>query len=327
MIENSDPCPCTSGDAYKDCCRRYHKGVPVENALQLMRSRFAAYALNLPDYIVDTTHPANPEYHDNKFTWKRSISQFSKNTAFNKLDVLDFKEKRAMATVTFVAHITQNDNDATFTEKSFFEEFHGRWLYRGGQLAEGRSPNLVTVGQLRVIPLAYYGEPILRKKAAPIEEITNDLKVLIDEMIETMDVSDGIGLAAPQIHHSIRLFVIRTPIEKEDGSFDLGDVEVFINPTIVSYSEETWKRAEGCLSIPGIRAEVERPNEIVVEFTNLAGERVKKTFTKMGARVVLHENDHINGVLFIDRLPKEERESLEPVLQGIQKRIYGDKPL
>jgi peptide deformylase len=292
-----------------------------------MRSRFAAYALNLPDYIVETTHPANPDYHDNKFNWKRSIGAFCRNTTFEKLDVLDFKERKSMATVTFVAHMTQEGKNTTFTEKSYFELFNGRWLYKGGQLAEGHAPNLVTVGQLRVLPLAYYGEPILRKKADDIGEITPELKALIAEMVETMDVSDGIGLAAPQVHHSIRLFIIRKPIPKEDGDHDLGEVEVFINPTILSYSQETESRAEGCLSIPGIRSEVERPQEIVVEYTNAAGERVTNTFKDLGARVVLHENDHLNGVLFIDRLPKEIREEITPFLQVLQKRIHGDNPL
>ena len=327
MIENTDLCACTSGEIYKDCCRRFHKGVPVDNALQLMRSRFAAYALNLPDYIIETTHPANPEYHDNKFNWKRSIGAFSRTTSFDKLEILDFKERKSMATVTFVAHMTQDGKNTTFTEKSYFELFRGRWLYRGGKLSEGHVPNLVTVGQLRILPLAYYGEPDLRKKADPIDEITEEVRSLIAEMVETMDVSDGIGIAAPQVHHSVRLFVIRKPTPKEEGGYEFGEVEVFINPTIVSYSDETGSREEGCLSIPGIRAEVERPVEIVVEYTNASGERLTSMFRDMAARVILHENDHINGVLFIDRLSKETKEEIAPFLQGLQKRIHGDNPM
>lgn len=327
MIEVDSPCPCTSGDPYKSCCRRFHRGVPVENALQLMRSRFSAYALNLPEYIVETTHPASPEFSSNLFSWKRKLSRFCQSSDFKKLDILEFKEKNSLATVTFVAYVYQGEHDVTFTEKSFFEKIRGRWLYRGGQLAEGRSPNMVTVGQLRLLPLAYYGEPILQKKAEEITEITPELKQLVEEMVETMDVADGIGLAAPQVHHSIRLFMIRTPIETADGGYELGDVEVFINPVITQQSNEMWTHAEACLSIPNIRAEVDRPSEIVVEYTNMKGERLTKSFSGMGARVVLHEYDHIEGVLFIDRLDAEVRKAVEPALQQIQERIHGDRPL
>ena len=106
-----------------------------ENALQLMRSRYSAYVLNLPDYIIETTHPANPRYSENKSAWKRSISQFSQNSSFQKLEVLDFQESDTLATVTFTAHLSQEGRDATFTEKSYFEKINGRWLYRDGQIA------------------------------------------------------------------------------------------------------------------------------------------------------------------------------------------------
>lgn len=327
MIDVDSLCPCTSGDSYKSCCRRFHRGVPVENALELMRSRFSAYALNLPEYIVETTHPASPEFSSNLFSWKRKLSRFCQSSQFKKLDILEFKERNSLATVTFVAYIYQGEHDVTFTEKSFFEKIRGRWLYRGGQLEEGRSPNMVTVGQLRLLPLAYYGEPILHKKAEEVSEITPDVKQLIEEMIETMDVADGIGLAAPQVHHSIRLFLIRTPIETPEGGYELGDIEVFINPVITRRSEETWTHAEGCLSIPNIREEVTRPTQIDVEYTNLEGVRVTKSFAGMGARVVLHEYDHIEGVLFIDRIDQERRKALEPSLKEICQRIHGERPL
>lgn len=309
----------------------FHEGVLAENALELMRSRYAAYAMNLPDYIIQTTHPVSSNYSDNKFSWKRSISQFSKGSQFVGLEILDFKENKTIATVTFVAHITQEGHDATYTEKSFFEKIRGRWLYRGGELAEGHAPNLVTVGQLRLLPLAYYGDPILRRNGDIVEQITPELRTLIEEMIETMDVNDGIGLAAPQVHHSIRLFILRTPMEKEDGKFDFGEVEVFINPEIISHGQELWKRDEGCLSIPGIRAEVERPIDISVTYSNLEGEKVQKELKGLHARMFMHENDHINGILYVDHLDAAERESLEPFLNKIQSRIHtegqGDKPL
>ncbi len=314
-------CPCSSGITYDKCCKRFHQGDLPENALQLMRSRYAAYAMDNPTYIIETTHPASPQYSENKFSWKRNISQLFRSATFNKLDILDFKEQNCIATVTFTAHITQKDHDATFTEKSYFEKIGNRWLYRDGQSTKGYAPHLVTIGELRLLPLAYYEDPILRKKAKTIE-ITEDIKKLVEEMIETMDAYNGVGLAAPQIHHSIRLFIIRLPIEVEEDKFELGQVKVFINPTLSSPSEETWTTSEACLSIPTIHANVERPKEITVEYTNLEGITVKERFSGWQARVIMHENDHIDGVLFIDHLRKEEREKLESFLQNLKKRIH-----
>lgn len=320
VFENT--CPCCSLQEYEVCCKPLHEGKIAENALQLMRSRYSAYVINLPDYIVATTHPANPQYSDNKFSWKRSISRFSKDSSFQKLEILDFKEKESLATVVFTAYLLQDGQDATYTEKSYFEKIRGRWLYRGGQLESGHIPTLVTTKELRLLPLAYYGDPVLRRKADVIDHVTDDIKKLVEEMIETMDASDGVGLAAPQVHHSIRLFVIRTPIETGEDNFDLGEVKVFINPKLSLPSKETWKAGEGCLSIPGIRMDVERPKEITVEYTTLDGKLLKHRFSGWEARVIMHENDHINGVFFVDRLSSKERSELAPFLQGLEKRMH-----
>lgn len=320
-----NPCPCCSGDTYEKCCKPFHEGNLPETALQLMRSRFTAYVFDIPDYIIKTTHPANPQYSENTFSWKRNISQFSRSSVFNKLEILDFKAQETFATVIFTAYITQNDHDCTFTEKSLFEKFQGRWLYRGGQLAEGHAPNLVTTGQLKVLPLAYYGDPILRRKADPVVDISEDIKKLVEKMVETM--GDGVGIAAPQVHHSIRLFVIRTPIETDDGKYVLGEVKVFINPKISSPSVETWKTREDCLSIPTIHADVERPKEITVEFVDLEGIVNTQRLSGWKARLILHGNDHLDGVLFIDHLDSEERAKLEPILQKLKTRIHdGTEP-
>lgn len=315
-------CPCSSGKYYNDCCKPLHDGESAKNALMLMRSRFAAYALNNPDYIVATTHPASPQYSENKFSWKRSISQFSKSSSFHKLEILDVKEQNTLATVTFTAYITQDNIDCTFSEKSFFEFFRGRWFYRGGQLAQGHAPNLVTTGQLRLLPLVYYGDPTLRKKAEPIKEISADIKKLVDEMIETMDACNGIGLAAPQIRHSLRLFIIRKPIESKENHYTPGEVKVFINPKIISQSSEKWKAQEGCLSIPTIHANVERAQEIMVEYTNLDGVTKIEKFSGWEAKVIQHENDHLDGILFIDHLEDDERSKLEPFLNNLKRRIH-----
>lgn len=321
--EETKQCPCGSGLFYPDCCQRFYQGALPENALQLMRSRYTAYVLDKPDYIIHTTHPASPQYNVNKFLWKKQLSQFSKNSVFNGLQILDFKEHETLATVTFTAYIHQQERDATFTEKSFFEKKGNSWLYRGGHLAKGHAPNLVTTGQFRLLPLAYYGDPILRRKGDLITEINEDIKTLVNEMIETMDACDGIGLAAPQVHHSIQLFVIRTPIKNEKEQLELGDVEVFINPILLDPSRETWKASEGCLSIPTIHDDVERPQEVTVEYTTLSGERKKERVKGWPARVIMHENDHINGVLFIDHLDPESQKKWEPFLKNLENRIHN----
>lgn len=321
MGQQTELCVCCSGHEYDRCCRPFHEGALPENALQLMRSRYTAYALNIPDYIVSTTHLASPQYSANQFNWKRSISQFSQNSCFQKLEILDFKEKATVATVTFTAYLSQGAHDATFTERSYFEKIGSKWLYRSGRLAQGHAPNLVIKEPLRLLPLAYYGAPILRKRAEPITVINTHIKKLVEDMIETMDACDGIGLAAPQVHHSIRLFVMCIPIEIEHNKYERGEVKVFINPILSLPSEETEKVSEGCLSIPTIRSLVERPKEITVEYTSLEGLVTVKRFSGREARVIMHENDHLEGTFFIDKLEEEERLKWMPILQNLEKNM------
>lgn len=322
MADTRNLCPCCSGKEYTECCKLFHTGKLPAHALDLMRSRYSAYVLDLPDYIVNTTHPGSPQYMENKFSWKRKISQFSKNSSFLKLEVLDFKERDKLATVTFIAHILQAGQDVTFTEKSYFEKLGEKWFYRSGELSDGRAPNLVTIGQLRLLPLAYYGEPILRRKADPIAHITNDLRTLIEEMEETMDACNGVGLAAPQVHHSIRLFIIRTPIETEEGKIEEGPIEVFINPRLSFPGTESWEALEGCLSIPTIRCQVKRPKEAIVHYTNLDGLLIEKRVKGWEARRIMHEYDHIEGVLLVDRIDSKEREKIKVSLQNLEGRLH-----
>ncbi|OGN62902.1 MAG: hypothetical protein A3F09_00185 [Chlamydiae bacterium RIFCSPHIGHO2_12_FULL_49_11] len=126
-------CPCRSGKQYEACCQIFHQGKNPDTALQLMRSRFAAYALCLPDYIIHTTHPANPQFFHDTAEWTRKISEFSSHTEFKDLEILGFQESNISATVTFVAHLLQDQKDVSFAEKSYFEKVKGRWLYRSGQ--------------------------------------------------------------------------------------------------------------------------------------------------------------------------------------------------
>jgi SEC-C motif-containing protein len=114
---------------YARCCGRFHKGELPGNALELMRSRYCAYALNLADYIMATTHPENPRYQADKPAWKKSLQQFSKNTLFDGLTILEFIDGDTEAFVTFRAHLRQHGQDASFTEKSRFLKEGPRWLY------------------------------------------------------------------------------------------------------------------------------------------------------------------------------------------------------
>jgi len=168
----------------------------------------------------------------------------------------------------------------------------------------------------------YYGNPILRKKAKPVENISNEIKQLVDAMIEAMDQKDGIGLAAPQVNHSIALFITRAPIENdENDDWEKGEVRIFINPKILSYSSDEDYFSEGCLSIPKVYGDVFRPLKIKVEATNLEGKRFTEDFSGMSARVILHENDHLNGVLFIDRLESSTRKKIDSKLREIKKKF------
>ncbi|GHV91857.1 peptide deformylase [Spirochaetia bacterium] len=149
---------------------------------------------------------------------------------------------------------------------------------------------------------------LLRQKAEPVKDINSDIQKTVEEMIEALHEGKGVGLAGPQVGLMKRIFVIH--IE--------GDVpRVFINPSIIGTSQETVKFEEGCLSIPGIWADVVRPRAVQVQAWNEKGRRFNMEADGILARIILHEYDHLEGVLFIDRLsvPKRNR-----VLAKIEKR-------
>ncbi|MEN9343217.1 MAG: hypothetical protein RLZZ453_4 [Chlamydiota bacterium] len=127
-------CPCHSGKEYVECCRPFHLGKNPGTALELMRSRYAAYALNQPTYIMDTTHPDNPQFLCDKALWSKEISSFSLHTEFKGLVIVASEEDKAVATVTFRAELIQDKEEVSFTEKSLFEKVEGKWLYRSCQV-------------------------------------------------------------------------------------------------------------------------------------------------------------------------------------------------
>lgn len=171
------------------------------------------------------------------------------------------------------------------------------------------------------LPLAYFGNPILRKKCERVNEITPDIRQFVADMEETMIAHDGIGLAAPQVHRSLAIFITCVPIQLSNEREAPGQLRVFINPKILEYSEEEWVRGEGCLSIPGIYGSVIRPEHIKVEAMDLDGKTFVQEFRGLEARAIMHENDHINGVLFIDRVRGKERQLLEQPLKEIKKKF------
>jgi peptide deformylase len=155
-------------------------------------------------------------------------------------------------------------------------------------------------------PIRRIGDPVLRKKAAKVEKITRDTQKLIDDMIDTMHKAQGLGLAAPQIGVSQRIAVVEIEELDEQGQLQTR-LYTFVNPEIVRRSEETWEHAEGCLSIPGWRGDVERPLTITVKALDRSGARQRFEASGMLARAIQHELDHLDGVLYIDKLIAPDR--------------------
>ncbi len=284
-----------------------------------MRSRYSAYALSLPDYLIETTHPMSPHYRPNRWLWRRQLAQYCRHVEGVNLQILEAKENGDQGSVLFVATLKEQDREYTFYELSRFEHVGGKWKYKWGSPHEGHPPAGYHIDRADLLSLAYYDAPVLRKKGALIDTIHHEIKELAARMIATMNACDALGLAAPQVHHSLQLFVIRTPIEDGD-SYSLGPEAVFINPRLSDCSKETWKTVEGCLSIPGLQEEVVRPRHLTVEYMDLEGNHHRRHVSGWEARVICHEYDHLQGDLFIDLLPKGKREKITPFLLDLHQR-------
>lgn len=133
-VNNDKICPCCSGKPYLLCCKPIHDGSLPINALQLMRSRYSAYAFGLLDYIVETMHPSNPSYLKDPQLFKQHISRFAQDSIFHRLEIIDFHDGDSVATVIFKAYISCGRQDVSFKEKSLFERVKGRWLYKDGTI-------------------------------------------------------------------------------------------------------------------------------------------------------------------------------------------------
>ena len=175
-----------------------------------------------------------------------------------------------------------------------------------------------------LLPIIAYGHPVLKRKAEVISKDHPKLKELIDNMFETMYNASGVGIAAPQIGQSIRLFIVDTTPFSEDDS--LSDKErnqlksfkkIFINPEIIEESGDDWSFDEGCLSIPNIRESVLRQPEIKIQYFDENFIKHVQSFDGLLARVIQHEYDHVEGILFTDKLSSFKKQLLKKKLLKI----------
>ena len=177
-----------------------------------------------------------------------------------------------------------------------------------------------------ILPIVAYGDPVLRKET---EEITKDypnLDSVLENMFETMYEARGIGLAAPQVNIPIRLFIVdATPFEddedlsEEEQKFVSTFKKVFINARILDETGDEWAFNEGCLSIPDVREDVFRQPDIVIEYQDENFKNHKETFSGIVARIIKHEYDHIEGILFTDKLSPLKKRLIKSKLANISK--------
>jgi len=167
-----------------------------------------------------------------------------------------------------------------------------------------------------IYPIVAFGDPILKKRALDIET-GKDIKQLVEDMFETMYTAHGVGLAAPQIGMNIRLFVV-DPEGLDEESLK-GFKKVFVNPEIIEETEEEWPFEEGCLSIPGIRGDVNRPEKIKLHYFDVDWKEHIEEFDGLKARVIQHEYDHIEGKLFVDYFSSLKKKLLKAKLTNISK--------
>ncbi|MGY4686243.1 peptide deformylase [Petrotoga mexicana DSM 14811] len=155
------------------------------------------------------------------------------------------------------------------------------------------------------------GDPVLRKRAKKVEKIDENLKNVIDEMFSTMYLYDGVGLAAPQVGISLRLFIMDSREENEKGK------KVVINPEIIEFLGEEVSFEEGCLSIPDIFEDVVRPEGVKVRYQDLSGNNIEEELHGYQARIFQHETDHLDGILFTDKLPIVKKALLKKELNKL----------
>lgn len=168
-----------------------------------------------------------------------------------------------------------------------------------------------------IYPIVVYGDPVLKKVAVDIEKDSIDVKQLAADMYETMYAANGVGIAAPQIGKSIRMFVIDAePFDKKRLK---GFKKIFINPEIIKEDGDEWTYEEGCLSIPGIRYDVSRHSIITIKYFDENWVEHTETYDDLKARVIQHEYDHIQGILFVDHLSALKKQLIKGKLTNISR--------
>jgi peptide deformylase len=171
-----------------------------------------------------------------------------------------------------------------------------------------------------ILPVTVYGDALLRKFAENIDKDYPDLQGLIANMFETMYNADGVGLAAPQVGLSIRLFVVDASSAADEDEPQLKDFKkVFINPEILETTGQPWAMEEGCLSLPNIRENVSRPEKVVIRYFDQDWIEHTETFEGFASRVIQHEYDHLEGNLFIDYVSPLRKRLLKSKLMDIAK--------
>jgi peptide deformylase len=190
-------------------------------------------------------------------------------------------------------------------------------------------------GESNILDVKKFGNPVLRKIAESVVEINDEIRDLVEEMVDTMYDENGIGLAAPQVGRSLRIFVIDTHFE-DDNYLTEGEKMLcpkmpiaLINPEIISTSGDEISFEEGCLSIPQINASVVRPANIVLKAQTLNGEIIEAEFGGLTSRCMQHEIDHLDGVLFTDRAEKADlklvAKKLEQLLMKTERALKKRK--
>ena len=170
-----------------------------------------------------------------------------------------------------------------------------------------------------ILPILSFGSPVLRSRCNDISSDYPDLDVLLSDMWETMYAAKGVGLAAPQIDRKIRLFLVDTTPFFEEEEEGTPVKKVFINPRIMNEEGDLWLFNEGCLSIPDIREDVKRKPIITIEYFDENFTKHIETFDGLTARVIQHEYDHVDGVLFIDKISPLRRRMIKSKLIDISK--------
>jgi len=172
-----------------------------------------------------------------------------------------------------------------------------------------------------ILPIVAFGAPILRMKCVDITPEYPDLENLLDNMWETMYEASGVGLAAPQINKSIRLFLVDTTpfVDDEEETEEVIVKQIFINARIIEETGEEWTFNEGCLSIPDLREDVSRKSTLTIEYFDENFKKHTNTYDGLTARVIQHEYDHVDGILFTDKISALRKRMIRGKLMDISK--------